>query len=206
MARYLEVVGNGAATAPPDRLDLSLGVTAVRPDVGAALAHLGARVRALGAALRDAGVGDADLQTTGGSVSEEFTYGPGGEQTPAGFRADQTLQVRLLDPDTVSAVLAAAVDATGDDLRLHHLAWAVADESTLAARARAAAFEDARDKAEQLAALAGGSLGELRRVTEGAGPGAPVVRLAAAKADAGFAVERGECRVEITLTARWTLA
>ena len=52
MSPHLDVVGNGAATAPPDRLDLFLAVTAVRPDVGSALAHLGGRVADLGTALR----------------------------------------------------------------------------------------------------------------------------------------------------------
>lgn len=200
MKRFIEVVGNGAATAAPDRLDLFLGVTAVRPDVGGALAHLGARVAALGTALRGAGIADSDLQSTGSSVTEEYA-----EQKQAGFRATQDLRVRLQDPDTVSAVLGAALDAAGDDLRLSHLSWAVSDESGLAERARAAAFDDARAKAEQLAGLAGRELGDLVSITEGAGYGAPVVRLASAKADAGFAVERGECRVEVSLTAKFSL-
>lgn len=200
MSSFIEVTGTGAATAVPDRLDLFLGVSAVRPAVGAALAHLGARVAALGTALRGAGVADPDLQTTGSSVTEEYAEG-----RPAGYRATQDLRVRLQDPDTVSAVLSAALEAAGDDLRLSHLSWAVADEQALAGRARSAAYEDARAKAEQLAALAGRDLGRLRRLTEGSGYGGPVVRLAAAKADAGFAVERGESRVEVSLTVRWSL-
>ncbi len=202
MARYLEVTGTGAATAPPDRLDLFLGVSVVRPDVAAALGHLSARVTALGTALREAGVADGDLQTTSSGVGEN--YQQGGQ--PAGYLASQEIRVRLRDPGAVGSVLDAAVAAAGDELRLSHLSWALSDETELAERARAAAFTDARAKAEQLAALAGGAVGDLRRVTEGAGFGGGVVRLASAKADAGFAVERGECRVEVNLTARWTLA
>ena len=199
MARYLEVVGTGAATAPPDRLDLYVSITAVRPDVGTALDHLGDQVRALGTALRTDGV--EDLRTTSSNVSEE--YGP--EQAPIGFRASQDLRIRLSDPAGVSAVIAAAVHAVGDDFRLSHLAWSVANEQPLLQSAREAAFADARAKAEALATLAGAEVGRLLRLVEHEGFGGGVVRLAAAKADAGFAVERGENRVEVSLTARWAL-
>jgi uncharacterized protein YggE len=199
MAPYLEVTGSGAATAPPDRLDLYVGVTLVRTEVGAALADLGDRVRALGTALRGAGV--EELSTTSSAVGDEWVDGK-----PSGYRATQDLRLRLSDPTAVGEVLSAAVAAVGDDFRMGNLSWAVADENALAARAREAAFEDARAKAEQLATLSGGTLGKLRRVTEGQGYGGPVVRLAAVKQDAGFAAEPGECRVEVSLTVRWALA
>ncbi|MBO9520558.1 MAG: SIMPL domain-containing protein [Nocardioidaceae bacterium] len=200
MSRYLEVVGRGAATQTPDRLDLYVGVSAVRDDVGTALAHLGTQVGALGEALRALGLGDADLRTTSSSVGEEYRDG-----TPSGYRASQDLTVRLKDPEQVSAVIDGCVAAVGDDFRLGHLAWSIADEAPLAAAAREAAFADARAKAEALSALAGGEVGKLLRVTENEGFGGGVVRMAAAKADAGFAVERGENRVEVSLTTRWAL-
>lgn len=200
MSRYLEVVGRGAATQAPDRLDLYVGVSAVREDVGAALAHLGAQVAKLGEALRAQGLSDADLRTTTTSVGEEYREG-----TPNGYRASQDLAVRLDDPDQVSAVIDAAVAAVGDDFRLSHLSWSIADETPLAQAAREAAFADARAKAEALAGLAGGEVGRLLRVTESEGFGGGIVRAVAMKADAGFAVERGENRVEVSLTTRWAL-
>lgn len=201
MAPYLEVTGFGAATAPPDRLDLHVAVALLRADVGTALSDLADRVRSLGAALRAADVDGADVQTTGSNVYEETDQ----QGARTGFRASQDLRVRLTDPAAASAVVSAAVDAVGDDFRLGHIAWSIADESELATRARAAAFTDAREKAEHLARLAGGSLGELRRSVEGSGHGG-TFKLAATRAGgADFAAEPGECRVEVSLTVRWTL-
>lgn len=202
MSRYVEVVGRGAATQPPDRLDLYVGVSVVRAEAGTALAHLAHQVTKLGAALREEGLADADLRTTGSSLGEEYA---GADRTPAGFRANQDLTFRLSKPEAVSAVVSAAVGAVGDDFRLSHLSWAVADESALAEVARAAAFEDARTKAGQLAALAGAEVGRLVHVTENEGFGGGIVRAAAMKVDADFAAERGESRVEVSLTARWEL-
>lgn len=210
MKRYLEVVGRGAATQAPDRLDLYVSVTLVAPDVGQALTGLTARVTALGTALREVGLTDADLRTTGSSVGEETAHfaggnDPEGRRIPAGFRASQDLQVRLRDPDSASAVVDAALAAVGDDFRLNHLAWSLADESPLVDLAREAAYADAQEKAGRLAALAGATLGDLVHVSEGEGFGGGVPRLMAAKADASFAAERGENRVEVSLATRWKL-
>lgn len=203
MGNYLEVTGRGVASQAPDLLDLHVSLTAVRDGVAEALGQVNQRVAAVGAAVRERGVAGTDLQTTSSSVSEE--YG-GPENRRTGYRATQDLRVRVVDPETVSDVLDAALAAAGDDFRLNHLSWAVADESALAGAARDAAFADARAKAEQLAVLAGRPLGELRRVVESDGFGGGVPRMALAKADsAGFAPERGLSQVEVSLTIRWSL-
>lgn len=203
MGRYVEVVGRGAAAQPPDRLDLHVGVSVVAADVGAALARVGTQVARLGHAVRALGLEDRDIRSTHSSVGEEY-LGPNAVRE--GFRADQGLVLRIRDLDAVATVLDAAVTAVGDDFRLQHLAWAVSDEAALADLARTAAFEDARAKASRLADLAGRSLGELQRVTEGESfQGGPFREVALAKASPGFAPERGESQVEVSLTTRWAL-
>lgn len=203
MGRYVEVVGRGAAAQPPDRLDLHVGVSVVAPDVGAALARVGTQVARLGHAVRTLGLEDRDIRSTHSSVGEEYV-GPNAVRD--GFRAEQGLVLRVRDLDAVATVLDAAVTAVGDDFRLQHLAWVVSDEAALADLARTAAFEDARAKAGRLADLAGRTLGELQRVTEGESfQGGPFREVAMAKGSTGFAPERGESRVEVSLTTRWAL-
>ncbi|MCZ4499503.1 MAG: hypothetical protein JWQ74_2056 [Marmoricola sp.] len=204
---YVEVTGTGAATQAPDRIDLNLGLTAVRPDVGEALAHVDARAAELGAALRSHGLADADIRTTGTSLYEEYAGADGARAGfRAGFRAGHDLSVRVADASTVSAVVEAAVAAAGNDLRINGLTWSVADDTDLVRRAREAAFDDARAKADELATLAGRSLGALMRITEGPSAGGGIPRLALAKADAaGFAPEPGSSRTEVALVIRWSL-
>ncbi|MET3960190.1 uncharacterized protein YggE [Marmoricola sp. OAE513] len=202
MKRYLEVTGSGVATGIPDRLDLSLSVTAVRPGVAAALTEVDERVAALGVVLREHGVAEGDIRSTGSTVHEEYA---GPDNARAGFRASHDLSVRVGDLTSLGDLVAAATGSAGDAFRLQGITWGVADESELASRARAAAYQDARGKAEELAALAGRELGPLLRLAETDGAG-PVPRFALAKADdRGFAPERGSHRVEITLMSRWAL-
>lgn len=204
MTKYLEVTGSGAATQVPDRLDLNLTVTAVRPGVSEALAQVNDQVRALGAALRAHGVADADLRTTSSSVFEEYA---GPQNARAGFRASQDLRVRVAVLASLSEVFATAVDTVGDDFRLNQISWGIADESELVSRARTAAFEDARAKAGELAALAGATVGELLRITETSGSAGPVQRFALAKAGASdFAPEQGTSQVDVSVITRWALA
>jgi uncharacterized protein YggE len=204
MGTYVEVVGRGSATQQPDRLDLHVGVSAVRPTVGEALTRLGAQVARLGEVVRELGVEDRDIRSTHNSVGEEYV---GSERQRAGFRAEQGLVVRIRDISSVTAVVDAAVAAVGDDFRMNGLGWAVSDDAPLAARAREAAFEDAREKATQLATVAGRTVGELRWVRETDQFGGGPVRVASLKQDSsGFAPERGESEVSISVTARWSLA
>lgn len=201
MGSYLEVTGRGVASQAPDRLDLHVSLTAVRDGVAEALASADVLVADVGAAARAHGVTDAEVRTTSSSVFEE--YG-GPEHRRTGYRASQDLTVRVTDTERLADLLDAVVAAAGDGFRLNHLAWAVADETALVARAREAAFADARDTAEQLAGLAGKPLGEIRRILESGSAGGGTPRLALAKADsAGFAPERGLSQVEVSLTVRW---
>jgi uncharacterized protein YggE len=202
MGRYVEVVGRGSASQPPDLLDLHVGVSAVRPTVGEAIARLGAQVTRLGEVARELGIEDRDIRSTHNHVGEEYA---GSERERAGFRAEQGLTLRIRDLDSVSGVVQALVESIGDDFRMHNLSWAVSDEAALSVRAREAAFDDARDKATQLAALAGTALGELRWVRETDQFGGGPVRLAAVADAAGFSPERGESQLEVALTARWSL-
>lgn len=203
MSRYVEVVGRGSASQPPDRLDLHVGISVVRPTVGEAIARLGAQVARLGEVVREFGVEDRDIRSTHNQVGEVYN---GSDRERAGFRAEQGLTLRIRDIGSVSGVVQALVESVGDDFRMHNLGWAVSDEAALSVRAREAAFEDARDKATQLAVLAGKALGELRWVKEtGQFGGGPFREVSITRGAADFAPERGESQVEVDLTARWSL-
>ena len=96
----------------------------------------------------------------------------------------------------------------GPEVEHYHQALALVVAETFE-QARAAAFEDARAKAEQYASLAGRPLGPVLRVTEQPERGIPVPRFAAANAaidaGAGMPVEAGESTVTATVTVRFSL-
>jgi uncharacterized protein YggE len=94
---------------------------------------------------------------------------------------------------------------------VHDLALGVTDAADAEASARAAAFADARRRAEQYAALAGASLGGLVELSEvpPAGREEPRGVFAAARAAAGAGgppVEGGLLEVTAQVFASWSLS
>jgi hypothetical protein len=181
MTDRVEVVGTGAVQVRPDALQVQLGAEATAPDVAAALERARAGADAMAAALRDRGVDEADVQTAEMSVSSYRER----MEDPETVRAWLGISVALRDLATAGDVLAAVLAAGGDVARMQHAALAVTDPSEPAVAAREAAFADARAQAEQLAALAGRSLGAVRRVV--AVPGFPLPR-------GGFLEQSGAAR------------
>lgn len=160
--------GRGTVRAVPDLIRVTLSVESRAATVAAAYGRAGDRVSAVVAALRAAGVGEADLATSGLSVRTETVFSDHGRREITGYLASTGLSVSLregIGTDPAEAV-AAAVNAGGDDVRLGGLTRAIADPEPLLALARDAAFDDAKAKAEQYAARAGVRLGAVRQITE----------------------------------------
>lgn len=205
--RTVTVTGTGTAEAPPDLLTISVGVECRRDSVGAAYAGAGIASAAVSGALRQHGVGDADLRTSGLNVRPELIWRDGEGQRVAGYVASSILTVRLRDVAAASAVIAAVVDAGGDDVRLNGLELGFSDESAVMARAREAAWQDAVAAAEQYASLASARLGAVVSIAEhplSSGP-VPVARLERAMAADAVSVEAGHASVGAGVAVVWEL-
>lgn len=206
LPRRVEVVGAGEVSGTPDVVRLRLGLSATAPDVAAALGRTGALVTAVGAAVRRLGVADADIVSSGANVSAHWD--PRAERTD-GYEAHHRLTVVVRELSRLDPVVAAVAEAAGDGLSIDAIGLELADPRPLAERARAAAFADARTKAEQYAALAGARLGPVLDVVEGAvGPGRPQPPMGIARAMAASAsmpVEAGELAVAATVTVAFAL-
>lgn len=199
--RTISVVGTGTAAVTPDvvRLDLRIGHEAA--DVAAALAGASEGLTAAGRIVREQGVADADIRTLGADIQQRFDR----EGQPSGFTAQQRLRVTVRDVPSVGAVLEATAAELGNALLVDQVALDVADRSEGLARARDAAFADARAKAEQYAALAAASLGAVLEVAESGA--APVGRPARAMREMAMAmpVETGDQELGASVLVRWLL-
>jgi uncharacterized protein YggE len=129
-------------------------------------------------------------------------------QRVVGYTAHHALRLVVRDRERVGDVIGAMAGAAGDAFGLDAVTLEVADPAPLLVRAREAAFEDARSRADQYASLAGRALGPVLRVTEGGGLEPPVPRFARAAMDVagGLPVEAGESSVTATVTVRFGLA
>jgi uncharacterized protein YggE len=201
----ITVSGRGEASAVPDTLSIDLGVAVIAPTVGAAFAGAAERAGAVIGALRSAGVAESDVQTRDLSVHPEYDHR---SDTPRllGYRVTHAVTARLRNPAATGDVVGAAAEAGGDDFVMNGLSFAVDDDTALLELARAAAWQDARSKAEQLAALAGVTLGGPHRITESSGGGiGPMPRVAKFAAES-MPVAVGTTAVSVELTVTFAIA
>lgn len=205
--RSIAVTGAGIAEAVPDLLTLSIGVECRRPAVDAAYQDAARAAAAVTGILRDHGVADADITTAGMNVRAEVSWQEGRGQLVTGYLASSVLSVRLRDVAASAGLIAPAVAAGGDDVRLNGLELGFANSGDVEARAREAAWNDARVRAGHFAALAGARLGKVLSVAQhsAAAPPLPLAGLQRAVASEPLGVEAGSASVSTAVDVVWEL-
>jgi uncharacterized protein YggE len=164
-AQGLSVNGEGRASAAPDMAVLGLGVSAKASTVKAANSETQDAMSDLLDSLEDNGVEEKDIQTSQFSVYPEYDY-RNNEQILTGYRVTHMLQVKVRDIDKAGEVIDDAVEAGGDLLQVQSISFTIDDTTALRSEARAEAVADAQTKAEELATLAGVSLGKPTYISE----------------------------------------
>ncbi len=193
------VTGSGEAEAVPDVAVADLGAEARAVDAERALAEAGECLDRMRHVLREAGVEDHAMRTTGSS-----TWTDGSARGSSRVVARLGLQVRLADVAVAGDVVGAAVVAGGEPARMDGLRLEIDDPTEPRSHARAAAWADAVARAEHWAALSGRRLGQVQWVQEGE-PDGPPLRLSAARA-MSVPVEPGRQTVSAAVTVRWSWA
>lgn len=201
------VTGTGAVEVRPDVVLVELGAQAEGEDVQVAVRHAGEGLGRARSVLLEAGVAASDLRTT--TTATWVERGPDGTG-PERYVARLGVRARLRgaaigDLDDAGALVERALAAAGPVARLDSTRFAIDDPSHAAARAREAAFADARSRAEQLARLAGRELGPVAAVVDVEGPAHAPVRMKAVLAEA-LPLDGGDEAVTATLTVRWRWA
>ena len=104
VAATVTVRGEAVVRGKPDRVELSLEVSALEQSVDAALTETAKRSGALEEVLREVGVGPDDYTTTGVPVQEEREYER--ERTVhRGYRGRDHMVVRLSDPSVAGSLM-----------------------------------------------------------------------------------------------------
>ncbi len=203
-SRQVTVVGSGEVQGTPDTLTADITMEAVAPDVNGAMNQSGERQQAVIDALAGAGVDSSDITTTDVSVQPQL----GGPDNVAivGYRARNTIEVKLRDLDSASQTLALIVTTGGDATRINSVNYSIEDDSQMVRDARARAFDDARDRAQQYAQLSGLDLGQVISISEAPGARPPVPMPAGPRAELGAVpLEPGEQTIGFTVTVIWEL-
>ncbi len=205
--RQVTVIGSGEVQGVPDALTADISIEFSAADVTTAMNQTNERQQALINALVDAGVDRKDLSTTQVSLQPQYSSEGAGASTITGYRASNSITVKIREVDSASAALALIVSTGGDATRINSVSYSIDNDSQLVRDARARAFEDAKSRAEQYAELSGRKLGKVISISETSGGISPTPLPPPRSAMAApVPLEPGQQTVSFSVTAVWELA
>lgn len=167
-ARQVTVVGSGQVQGVPDTLTADVAMEFTAPDVSGALKQSSQRQQAVIDAVVGSGIDRKDISTTQVSVQPQFN-----DNTISGYRASNAIKVKIRDTAKASQTLALIASTGGDATRINSVDYSIEDDSDLVRDARARAFDDAKNRAEQYAGLSGLDLGKVISISEQSGGSTP---------------------------------
>jgi uncharacterized protein YggE len=164
------VSGTGKVTAVPDVAILTLGVEAQETTVKAAQSEASSAMNAVVDALKTNGVADKDIQTQWYNISPVMKWVEDtNEQIAIGYKVTNMATVKIRDISKAGATIDAVAEAGGNLTRINSINFTVDDPTVYYNQAREKAMQDANAKAEQMATLAGITLGKPTYISESGG-------------------------------------
>jgi hypothetical protein len=202
-ARQVTVVGQGQVQGTPDTLTADVSIEFLAPDVTTAMNQTSERQQAVIDALVGSGIDRKDISTTQVSLQPQF----GDNSNIVGYRASNSISVKIRKLDSASQALALIVTTGGDATRLNSVNYSIDDDSQLVKDARARAFNDAKDRAQQYAQLSGLDLGKVITISEVAGSSQPPTPMPTPRSAMAEAVplSPGQQTVGFSVTVAWEL-
>jgi hypothetical protein len=202
------VIGEGSVQVAPDYAQIRGGVTTKGKTVKEATDANSKLMAAVTAALLNAGIAQADIQTAQFSIQPVYAPPqPQAEPKLVGYNVSNQVTVTVRALGKVSEILDRMVDAGVTDIG--NVAFLHSDPAKALDQAREAAVADARRKAELYARAAGFTLGRVAWFTEGSGPmpsgPTPMFRAQASMA-APVPISPGEDTLRVQITVGFDIA
>lgn len=205
LQRTISVSATGSVVAKPDMARISSGVVSEAKTAREALTANTAAMQKLIAALKEAGIAPADLQTSSINVQPRYThYKDGHAPRIDGYSVNNDLAVVVRDLKKLGDILDQLVTLGAN--QIGGLSFDVSTSEALRDEARKAAVGNARKRATLYAEAAGVQLGDVMSITEGTVhvvPRGPM--LARAASMQSVPVEEGSQKIEVEVSMTWTL-
>jgi uncharacterized protein len=189
----ITVLGTGSTNVTPDRASFAFGTVSQAATANAALEASSQSVARVIAALKKAGVAQADIQTAEVSLSPRMNNN--GDEI-VGYTASNTVTATVKKIAAAGDVVDAAVGAGANQVSGPNLL--ASDQDAAYRDALKAAVADARAKAETLANASSATLGKITAIVEGGG--SIPMPLAAGAKDSSVPIEPGTQRIEATVS------
>jgi uncharacterized protein YggE len=161
----VSVSGQGIVTTQPDTASVIVGVNIIDKTLSAAQEKATSAMTDVLAALNEAGIAERDIQTINYSVNILQNYDSNGNPaTIEGFQVSNQVNVTVRDLTALGGILDTVVGKGAN--AIYGVSFYVDDPTTAQAQARTLAVQDAKKKADELAAAAGMTVGRILSITE----------------------------------------
>lgn len=170
--RTINVAGSGKVFLTPDLATITIGVRTENANASRAVLDNNAQAEEIAMALKEIGVDDKDIQTSNFNIYANQQFDERGNPISTTYVVENTVFVTVRDLSKLGELLGKAVEAGAN--QVYGIQFDVEDKEEALSQARKAAIEDARAKAEELAAAAGVTLGDIRMISEAGGVPIPV--------------------------------
>jgi len=194
----ITVLGTGSVNVTPDRASFAFGTVNQAATANGALTASSQSIARVIAAIKKAGVAQADIQTSDVSLSPRMND-TGNEIV--GYTASNTVTATIRKLGDAGDVVDAAVGAGSNQVYGPNLL--ASDQDAAYRNALKAAVADARAKAETLAAAANSTLGKITAIVEGGG--AMPMPVAVGAKDSSVPIEPGTQKIEATVSVTFAL-
>lgn len=210
----LTVNGDGEVSVRPDRATIRLGAVAQADQASLAQEQVNGAMQAAIDSIMALGVPESAISTASISLQPVYSQPPRNQNGPfepkiVGFRASNTLQIRVENLDRVGPVVDAGINAGVN--QLEGITFDLRDETEARSAALKKAVQSARAKARAIAEAMEVRLASVAEVTEGHADvfmpryGAEM-RMAPAAMDMATPVQPGEVQIRASVTIRYRLA
>ena len=203
----LDVVATGEVTRVPDLVAINAGVVTQATNAVEAIRQNAARMEAVRAALRAAGIADRDIQTSNLNLNPNYRYAENQPPQLVGYQAVNQVSVRFRDIAKTGAILDALVAQGANQINGPTLT--IERPEAALDEARTQALANARARAELYARTLGMRVTRILSISEAQGGFIPRGRIgmerSLASSDAATEIVPGEQTLSISLTVSFEL-
>ena len=207
------VSGQGQITLTPDLATLTLGVSAQTASVADAQAQAATAMDKVMKALTDAGVAKNDIQTRYFNIQQVTRWDDKTQQQIViGYAVSNSVIAKLRNMDKVGSTIDAVASAGGDLTRINGIAFSVEKPEKYYTQVRDLAMQDAKAKAQQIAASSGVTLGKPTYVSDNSSSGGVYPQVSYATKDASMgasvpttSISAGELTVSLNVQVAYAI-
>lgn len=211
----IDMVGTGTVTAAPDMAILTSGVVSDAETAGDAMSANTAAMSAVIARIKESGIEQRDIQTSGFSVQPRYRQIKSGSLDNGeyrseiiGYRVSNNVSVRVRELAKLGGLLDTMVRDGAN--QVGGVSFIVSDADKLKDEARKEATADAIRKAEIYAEAAGIKLGRVLSISEQDYSPRPMMMMARAEMKMDGAapapIEAGETALDVRVNITWEIA